>query len=128
MNLNLRQKIFIFSFLSKLAMLGTLYFGFWAFIYDFAWWNKPVILVLMTNGVNIIICFVCFVGWLFFDMWQSHAAILMPSFKLERGEGKGQRMKPKKQLVVKDGKLVATTVGDEVGEAAAEEEEESLEL
>lgn len=113
--MNLRQKIFLFNFLSKLSFLGVLYFGFWAFIYDFAWWNKDIILALMTNAVNMVLCFVCFMTWLLFDVWQSHPDRLMPNFKLERGKKETTPKQPKKTTKDEDAKTVTV-------------EEESLDL
>lgn len=81
--MNLSQKAFMLGVLSKVSLLGAAYFGFWAFIYEFAWWNKPFMDGLMSAGVNLIFAPVCFVSYLVLDTWAKHPEA---TIKIENGK------------------------------------------
>jgi len=83
MKMNKRQQILILSMLSKLAMIGTFYFGFWVFIYEIVWWNKPLWFALMSSAVSLVLAVVCFMAWVVLDMWSRDPST-MPTLKIER--------------------------------------------
>lgn len=66
-------------------MVAAFYYGFWAFIYQYAWWNKPLLIGLMASGINWVLSPVCFLMWILFETWAKHPE-LIPSFKLEKKE------------------------------------------
>jgi len=85
--MNKRQQLFLLSILSKLAMIGTFYFGFWTFIYEIAWWNKPILFALMSSAVSLVLAVLCFMSWVVLDMWSKDPSTI-PTFKIERGAKK----------------------------------------
>ena len=87
LRMNKRQQLFILSLLSKLAMIGTFYFGFWTFIYEVAWWNKPLWLALMSSAVSLVLAVLCFLSWVVLDIWTKDPSTL-PTFKIERAAKK----------------------------------------
>lgn len=93
--MNKRQKIFLFGTLSKIFMALFFFFGFWAFIYEFAWWNKGLLHGLLSAGVNWVLCPVCLLLWIIFETWAVHPEII-PSFRLERGSRRKKRKKEKR--------------------------------
>lgn len=70
--------------LKNASMVGTFYFGFWVFIYEIAWWNKPMWLALMSGAVPMVLSVVCFCAWAIFEMWMRYPDT-MPILKIERG-------------------------------------------
>lgn len=81
--MNRRQQLLILLILSKLAMIGTFYFGFWTFIYEIAWWNKSILFALMSSAVSLVLSVLCFMGWIILELWIKDPTAI-PSFKLER--------------------------------------------
>jgi len=71
--------------LSKLAMIGTFYFGFWTFIYEIAWWNKPILFALMSSAVSLVLCVLCFMGWIILELWIKDPSTI-PTFRIEIGK------------------------------------------
>lgn len=68
-------------------MVGTFYFGFWAFIHTQALWNFPLWYALMSNALNVVFSVLCFTGWNIFRLWAIDETAI-PTFKIERGERK----------------------------------------
>lgn len=77
-NINLKQKVFLLNSVSKVFILGALYYGFWAFVYPAAWWGKPFPTGVLSSGVNWVLAPVCFLLWIIFETWAKH-----PEFTLK---------------------------------------------
>lgn len=94
--MNQTQKFFVLTLLSKTCNLLTLYFGFWAFIYEFAWWNKPLMFALMSSAITLVLFIVCFVSSIVLETWLRFPDAI-PTFKLERKTRKTEKPKKKEE-------------------------------
>lgn len=102
--------------LSKLAMIGTFYFGFWTFIYELALQNKPLWFALMSSALSLVLSVLCFMSWVVLDMWKNDPSTI-PIFKIERERKKEPQTDEEKK-----------EQGEPAGEGKKKKQEERIPL
>jgi hypothetical protein len=72
-------------------MLGTLFFGFRVFVYEWILQEKPFLFALMSSAVGLVLFVVCFCLWVAFDTWIHTRSLSVKPEKISKKKKKPEK-------------------------------------